>query len=327
MTLDRVIVTEPIHEAGIQLLAGKVEIVRPKAIDQATLAELIPDASAIIVRIAKLPAELIARADRLRVIGKHGVGIDNIDVKAATERGILITTTPVATEESVAEHALAMMLVLARRLREAESGLREGRFFATRDSIFMEDLAGKTLGIVGVGRIGARLAEICRVGLRMRVLASDPFVSDERLAAIGAERRDLPGLLAEADVISVHVPLTESTRGLIGAKQLAAMKPSAFLLNCARGGIIDELALAEALEAGRLAGAGIDTWATEPPDPTHPLLALPNVVATPHVAGNSEGALRLTALTVAEEVLAVLRGEQPRFVANRDALGRERHGQ
>jgi len=327
VTLDRVIVTEPIHEAGIQLLAGKVEIVRPKAIDQATLAELIPDASAIIVRIAKLPAELIARADRLRVIGKHGVGIDNIDVKAATERGILITTTPVATEESVAEHALAMMLVLARRLREAESGLREGRFFATRDSIFMEDLAGKTLGIVGVGRIGARLAEICRVGLRMRVLASDPFVSDERLAAIGAERRDLPGLLAEADVISVHVPLTESTRGLIGAKQLAAMKPSAFLLNCARGGIIDELALAEALEAGRLAGAGIDTWATEPPDPTHPLLALPNVVATPHVAGNSEGALRLTALTVAEEVLAVLRGEQPRFVANRDALGRERHGQ
>jgi D-3-phosphoglycerate dehydrogenase / 2-oxoglutarate reductase len=322
--LDRVIVTEPIHEAGIQLLIGQVEVVRPGAVDQTTLAALIPEASAMIVRLAKVPAELLAKADKLLIVGKHGVGVDNIDLKAATERGVVVTNTPVATEGSVAEHALTMMLVLSRRLRECEQGTRAGRFFETRDGTYVEDLAGKTLGIVGVGRIGARLAEICRAGLRMRVVASDPYVSDERLAAMGAERRNLDGLLAEADFVSVHVPLTDSTRGMIGAKQLAAMKPTAFVLNCARGGIVDELALAEALEAGRIAGAGIDTWAQEPPDPSHPLFSVPNVVLTPHVAGGSQDALRLTAVTVAEEVLSVLRGEAPRFVVNKDVAGRER---
>jgi D-3-phosphoglycerate dehydrogenase len=324
MPLDRVIVTEPIHEAGIQLLAGQVEIVRPASVDQAALAALIPDASAIIVRLATVPADLLAKAGKLLIIGKHGVGVDNIDLAAAAERGIVVTNTPIATEGSVAEHALTMMLVLARRLRECEQGTRANRFFATRDSTYVEDLGGKTLGIVGVGRIGTRLAEICRLGLRMRVLACDPYVSDERLAAMGAERRDLTDLLAEADFVSVHVPLTDSTRGLIGATQLATMKSTAFLLNCARGGIVDELALAEALEAGRIAGAGLDTFAVEPPDPAHPLFSVPNVVLTPHVAGGSRDALRLTAITVAEEVLAVLRGDAPRFVVNKAVLGHER---
>ena len=324
MRLDRVIVTEPIHEAGIHLLAERVEIVRPANVDQAALAALIPDASAMIVRLAKVPADLLAKADKLLIVGKHGVGVDNIDLAAATERGIVVTNTPVATEGSVAEHALTMMLVLSRRLRECEQGTRANRFFATRDGAYVEDLGGKTLGIVGVGRIGARLAEICRLGMRMRVLACDPFVSDERLAGMGAERRDLPGLLAEADFVSVHVPLAAPTRGLIGATELATMKPTAFLLNCARGGIVDEIALAEALEAGRIAGAGLDTFVTEPPDPAHPLFSVPNVVLTPHVAGGSQDALRLTAITVAEEVLAVLAGKPPRYVVNKAVLGHER---
>jgi phosphoglycerate dehydrogenase-like enzyme len=165
---------------------------------------------------------------------------------------------------------------------------RAGRFFPTRDGATIADLAGKTLGIVGVGRIGARLAGICSRAFDMRVLAYDPYITPERATELGVEMRDLPDLLAEADFVSVHTPLTPSTRGLIGAPELAGMKRTAYLVNCARGGIVDEAALAEALEASWIAGAGLDVFEKEPPDLGHPLYQLPNLVVTPHVAGGSQ---------------------------------------
>jgi D-3-phosphoglycerate dehydrogenase len=320
MARKMVIVTEQIHPAGVELLAREVEVVRPHDFRPDTLAEIVPDASGMIVRLAKVTADLLERAERLEVIGKHGVGIDNVDVGAASLRGIPIVTTPNANDEAVAEHALALMLVLARQIRECERGFRAGRFFQTRDGATITDLVGKTLGIVGVGRIGARLAGICARAFGMRVLAYDPYVSADRAAELGVEPRDLASLLAESDFVSIHTPLTPATRGLIGAAELAGMKRTAFLVNCARGGIVDEAALAEALEAGYLAGAGLDVFVAEPPSLDHPLYQLPNLVCTPHVAGGSQDALELMARMVAEDVLRVLRGEPARNVANRDLL-------
>ena len=320
MLRKQVIVTEQIHPVGIEILAREVEVVRPPDLRPETLAGLIPGASGIVVRLAKVTADLLARAERLEVIGKHGVGIDNIDVGAASVRGIPIVTTPNANDEAVAEHALTLMLVLARQVRETERGLRAGRFFPTRDGATIVDLAGKTLGIVGVGRIGARLAGICSRAFAMRVLAFDPYVTPERAAELGVELRDLASLLAESDFVSVHTPLTSATRGLIGAAELAGMKRTAYLVNCARGGIVDEAALAEALEASWIAGAGLDVFVSEPPDLGHPLYQLPNLVVTPHVAGGSQDALELMARMIADDVLRVLRGESGLNVANRGLL-------
>lgn len=317
-----VIVTEQIHPIGLELLAREVDVVHPPDLRPETLAGLVADVSGLVVRLAKVTADLLARAERLEVIGKHGVGIDNIDVVAASARGIPIVSTPNANDESVAEHALTLMLVLARQVRECERGFRAGRFYPTRDSTAIVDLSGKTLGIVGVGRIGARLAGICSRAFGMRVLAYDPYVSAERAAELGVELSDLAELLASADFVSVHTPSTLATRGLIDAAALAGMKRTAYLVNCARGGIVDETALAEALETGRIAGAGLDVFVAEPPDLDHPLYRQPNLVCTPHVAGGSRDALELMARMVAEDVLRVLRGEPAQNVANRDLLSK-----
>ena len=203
--------------------------------------------------------------------------------------------------------------MLSRRIATYSRLLREGRFEAARAETLSTDLLGKTLGLVGLGNVGTRLAKMCRAALDMQVLAFDPYVTPTRAADLGVELvSDLTPLLEAADVISVHTPLTTETRGIIGAAALARMKPTAILINCARGGLVDEAALLEALKNNRLAGAGLDTWATEPTPTDHPLLQLENVVATPHIAGSSQEAFQLVAETVAEDVLGVLRGEQPR---------------
>jgi D-3-phosphoglycerate dehydrogenase len=209
------------------------------------------------------------------------------------------------------------MLMLARNVEAVVRLARAGEFEAGRGSPPGIDLLGKTLGLVGVGRIGGRLAEICRAAFRMRVLAFDPYVSAERARELGVERvESLEPLLREADVVSIHAPLTPETRHVVGAAELAQMKRTAFLINCARGGLVDEAALAQALEAGAIAGAGIDTFDQEPPDPANALLHLPSCVVTPHVAGASQQARVETSRMVAEEVLRVLRGLPPRHSYN-----------
>jgi len=310
----RVLVTEPIHPSGVRRLAEEVEVVTPEG---ASLDVLLGDVHGVVVRIAKIGAGLLERAPHLEVIGKHGIGVDNIDVEAATRRGIPIVFTPGTNDEAVAEHALMLMLMLAKRVQETSRALREGRFATVRAEPTGIDLKGRTLGLIGVGRIGSRLAAMCRLALDMRVLAYDPYVAPERAAALGVELvRDLGPLLAAADFVSVHTPLTPETRGLIGARELAQMKPTAYVITCARGGIVDESALLAALRAGQVAGAGLDVFESEPPDPASPLFQMDNVVATPHVAGGTMEALEAMGLLVAEEVLAVLRGERPRYLVN-----------
>ena len=311
--MKRVLVSEPIHSAGIERLASEVEVVR---LDGRRVEDVIGEVDGALVRTLRMPADLLARATRLRVIAKHGVGVDNIDVAAATARGITVAFTPGANEQSVVEHTLAMLLMLAKRMSQNGRAVVEGRFDEARGDFRSVELYGKTLGLVGVGRIGSRLAGTCRAAFAMRVLAFDPYVAPERAAELGVELADLDRVLAESDFVSVHTPLTPATRGLIGARELARLRPTAYLVNCARGGIVDEKALLDALRSGQLAGAGLDVFTSEPVDPTSPLLRLENVVVTPHVAGSTVDSLRVMALLAADEVLAVLRGDRARNVVN-----------
>jgi D-3-phosphoglycerate dehydrogenase len=312
MSRPRVLITEAIHPIGVELLAREAEAVYLPDRPGETIDQHLPSVDGIVVRTAKLPEERLRRATRLRVIGKHGVGVDNVDLAAARALGITVVFTPGTNSQAVAEHALTLMLMLARRIPTSSRLLREGQFDLARRSIVAVDLQGKTLGLVGLGQVGRRLATMCRLGLSMRVLAFDPYVSLDQAGELGVELvSELSPLLRAADVVSVHAPLTPETRGIIGREALAQMKPTAYLVNCARGGLVDEDALLVALRAGRLAGAGLDVFGEEPPLVDHPLLQLENVVATPHVAGSSEDALRRMADTVAEDVLRVLRGEQP----------------
>jgi D-3-phosphoglycerate dehydrogenase len=318
----RVIVLERMDPLGPELLRREADVVELYDRPGETLEQHLPEADGLVVRIARITAERIALATRLKVIGKHGIGIDNVDLAAATERGIHVVFTPGSNQEAVAEHTLLLMLMLARRVEPLAALSRAGRFQDGRDVPPGTDLLGKTLGLVGVGRIGGRLAEICRAAFQMRVLAFDPYADPARARQLGVELAPtIEPVLRESDFVSIHAPLTPETRHVVGASQLARMKPGAFLINCARGGLVDEAALAEALRAGTIAGAGIDVWDEEPPPAHHPLLHLPSCIVTPHVAGGSVEARRETARMVAEETLRVLRGEPPRHSYNPELSG------
>lgn len=317
MPRPRVIVAERMDPLGPELLAQEADVIELYDRPGETLEQHLPHADGLVVRIAKVTAERIALAPKLKVIGKHGIGIDNVDLDAATRRGIHVVFTPGSNQEAVAEHTLLFMLMLARRVEQLAALARAGEFDAGRGVPPGIDLLGRTLGLVGMGRIGGRLAEICRGAFAMRVLAFDPYASPERAGALGVELvPSLEAVLRQSDVVSIHAPLTPETHHAIDAARLSQMKPTAFLINCARGGLVDELALAEALRAGTIAGAGIDVWSEEPPPKDHPLLHLPTCLVTPHVAGASLEARRQTARMVAEETLRVLRGEPPRHSYN-----------
>lgn len=308
----RVLITESIHPIGIDQLASQAEVINLPDCPGETIDQHLPTVDAVLVRTARFDRSRLENAPRLKVIGKHGVGVDNIDVAAARERGITVTSTPGANAQAVAEHALTLMLLLARRIPTVSRLLREGGFERARAAAMATDLQGKTLGLIGVGNVGARLAAICRNALMMPVLAFDPYVRPERARALGVEPvDDLGRLLRDADIISIHSPLTAETRGLIGREALALVKPRAILINCARGGIVDEVALLAALQEGRLGGAGLDVFTEEPLPIDHPLLRCENVVATPHVAGASQEAFATIAQTVAADILRVLHGEAP----------------
>lgn len=312
----KIVVTEPIHREGIRILEQAGEVVRPASSDPGTLRAVLQDADAVVLRITRFPAEMVEAAPKLRVVGRHGVGVDNVDLEACTRRGIPVVFTPEANAESVAEHVLGFMLALAKRILPGDRALRAGRF-AARNELFGMELAGKTVGIVGLGRIGRRVAQMCRAALDMQVIGLDPVVSPEQAASLGIELApDLRALLSRADIVTLHVPLTPATRGLLGAEQLGWMKPGAYLINTARGGVVDEQALYDALASGRLAGAALDVFAEEPPPADHPLFRLENVIVTPHMAAHTEEAMYRMATMVAEEIVTVLRGGRPRWCAN-----------
>jgi D-3-phosphoglycerate dehydrogenase len=311
----KVLVRETIAEAGVELLRSKFDV---DVDSDGDLAETIGGYDAIVIRSAtKLTADLIARAERLKVIGRAGVGVDNVDVAAATRRGIVVANAPESTVVSAAEHTIGLLVALARNIPQAHAALKEGRWERSRYGGV--ELAGKTLGVLGFGRIGQQVASRA-VGLGMRVVAFDPFVSAERYRELGVERVETPdALYAEADWITLHLPLTDETRGSINAGAFAKMRDRVRLVNAARGELVDEPALVDAINSGKVAGAALDVFSAEPY--SGPLLELPSVVVTPHLAASTEEAQDRAGVIVAEQIVAALEGKLVQNAVNIPSIG------
>ena len=298
----RVLVREEIADAGVELLRSRFEVDVDR---ESALEEIIGGYDAIVVRSqTKLNADLIERAERLKVIGRAGVGVDNVDVEAATRRGIVVANAPESTVVSAAEHTIGLLVALARNIPQAYAALKQGRW--ERSAWGGIELAGKTLGVLGFGRIGQQVARRA-LGLGMRVVAYDPYVAGERFRELGAERAETPeDVYAVADFVTLHLPLTPETRGSVGAAAFEAMRPGVRIVNAARGELLDEEALLAALRYGRVAGAALDVFGEEPY--SGPLLELDSVVATPHLAASTGEAQDRAGLIVAEQVAAALEG-------------------
>jgi D-3-phosphoglycerate dehydrogenase len=298
----RVLVREPIADAGVDLLRDHFDVDVDRDSD---LAEIIGRYDGIVIRSAtKLTRDLIERAERLKVIGRAGVGVDNVDVEAATRRGIVVANAPESTVISAAEHTVGLLLALSRNIPQAHAALAQGRWERSRFGGI--ELAGKTLGVLGFGRIGQQVARRA-LGLELRVVAYDPFVSKERFRELGVERAEtLDELYAVADFVTLHLPLNDETRKSIDADALAKMRDGVRLVNAARGELVDEDALLEALQSGKVAAAALDVFSSEPY--SGPLLELENVVATPHLAASTEEAQDRAGVIVAEQIVAALEG-------------------
>jgi len=309
----RVLVAEPLAREGVDLLRAHHDVDERTGLSRDELCGAVGDYEALVVRSqVKVDAELIGAGRRLVVIGRAGVGVDNVDLEAATHAGITVVNAPTGNTIAAAEHTLALMFAVARKIAAADASVRRGEW--KRSQFTGHELRGRTLGIVGLGKIGQAIAHRAR-GLEMAVLGVDPFVTAEQAALHGVELVEMDALLERADVVTVHVPVTRATRGLIGRAALARMKPGALLLNVARGGVIDEAAVAQALRDGKLGGAGIDVFEQEPPTGS-PLLDAPNTVLTPHLGASTEEAQVLVAEEVADQVLDVLAGRPARYAVN-----------
>ena len=260
-------------------------------------------------------ADLLTRAPDLLVLSSSGAGYDTIDVEACTRAGVLAVNQAGGNREAVAEHALAMMLLLSKRIIQADRHMRREAGIS-RNAYIGNNIHGKTLGVIGIGNTGGRLAELCRGLFAMQVLACDPYLTEEQVAARGAEKVGLDQLLHRSDFVSVHCPRNAETLNMLGARTFGLMKPTAWLVNTARGGIHDEAALEAALAAGTIAGAGLDVWAVEPPPPDHPLLRFDNVVATPHTAGVTVESREHIARIAAGQMLDILDGRRPPRLLN-----------
>jgi D-3-phosphoglycerate dehydrogenase len=269
----------------------------------------------------KCHAALIARCPDLVAVSTTGAGYDTVDVPACTAAGVLVVNQAGSNADAVAEHAVAMMLSLTKKIPQTDRSLRNAQR-APREQFKGWNARGRTVGIIGLGNVGSRVARICGLGLQMRVLAYDPYLSAEQIAARGALKVELPALLAESRFVSVHCPYNDETRDMLSSAQLAAMPQGAFVITTARGGIVDEQALAQALQSGHLGGAGVDVWMDEPPAVAHPLLALDNVIATYHTAGITEDSRSNMATWNAEQVVGILNGERPPRLINPEAWDR-----
>jgi D-3-phosphoglycerate dehydrogenase / 2-oxoglutarate reductase len=312
-----VLVADPVAEDGLDVLRPHCTVVTRTGLAGDALLAAVADADALLVRSeTRVTREVFAAAQKLRVVARAGAGVDNIDVEAATERGVLVVNAPGGNTVAAAEHTVAMLLALARRIPAADASMKRGEW--ARSRFVGVEVRGKTLGLVGLGRVGTEVARRAQ-GLEMRVLVHDPYVSAEHARRLGLEPADLDDLLARADFVTVHTPLTEATRGMLGAHALGRMRPSAYLINCARGGVVDEAALLALLDEGRIAGAALDVFAAEPVGDS-PLARHPRVVATPHLGASTVEAQEAVARQVAEQVLAVLNGKPAQFAVNAPSL-------
>jgi len=315
MAQIRVLVADHLSEDGIQLLKKEsgLTVDVKTGLSPKELAEIIEPYEGLIVRSStKVTAEVIAKADHLKVIGRAGVGLDNVDADAATKRGIIVMNVPAGNTISTAEHTMSLLLALARRIPQADAHLRAGLW--ERSKFVGTELFGKTLGIIGLGKIGTEVARRAQA-FGMRVIAFDPFISTERAGQLEVQVTDLPTVYRESDFITVHTPLNAETRHLIGAKEIAQMKKDVRLINCARGGIIDEQALHQAITEGKVAGAAIDVFEEEPPK-HHPLCQLDEVVCTPHLGASTQEAQLNVAIEITKQVADALLGRGIRNAVN-----------
>lgn len=299
-----VLVLEPVDEAGLaRMEEAGLEIRRKADLDEAGFESSLVAASAVVIRSAStVDAEFLERAPALRAVARAGVGLDNVDIDAATRRGVAVVNTPGGNATAAAEHTLALMLALARHVPAAHGTMAGGGW--DRHRFVGVELSGKILGVLGLGRVGALVARRAQA-FGMEVWGHDPYLSDERARSLGIRKAELDEIFPAADVLTLHLPLMDSTRGLIGPKNIEKMKQGALLVNCARGGLVDEAALAEALRSGRLGGAGLDVFGSEPPEDS-PLLGLPNVVHTPHLGASTREAKANVSLAIARGLSQLL---------------------
>jgi D-3-phosphoglycerate dehydrogenase len=322
----RILVVEHIHQAGEAMMAKKAELVFPTPQNLEGILAAIGDCDAIVVRNTPITRQIMEAAPKLAVIGRHGVGYDTVDTKAAAELGIPVVYTPASNTESVAELAIGFILSLCRKIVQANAAMQSGELIsdtvtmaimARQKGLITHDLWGKTLGVIGVGRIGSSLSKKMIAAFNMRVLGCDPYVGADTFAGYGVEKMaSLEEMLPQCDYVAVHCSGGAGTRHLINERTLALMKPTAYLVNTARGTIVDEKALIEALQDKRIAGAAIDVYDPEPPRRDNPLLHMENVIVTSHLGAMTEESLHNMATMVAQGVLDVLEGRKPQYPVN-----------
>jgi D-3-phosphoglycerate dehydrogenase len=319
--MPKVLVSDPIAREGIELLQKHFEVDVKSGLDKDQLIAIIGEYDALAVRSeTKVTAEVLAAAKNLKIIGRAGVGVDNIDVPVATEKGILVVNSPAGNTYAAAELTMAMMLSLARNIPQGHNSLRSGEW--KRSKFVGNELYGKTLGIYGLGKIGTAVAKRAK-SFEMQVIGCDPFVSEDYAEKLGIELVSFEDLLKRSDYITLHIPATKDTRGSIGAAQIAMMKPGVRIINVARGGIVDEADLCKAVEEGRVAGIAFDVFEKEPPPADNPLLKLDKAITTPHLGASTEEAQIKVAVDVCEQIVDVLNGRPARSAVNMPSMSPE----
>ncbi len=324
--MPKVLIDRPLQAEALALLSKEAEVVSIFDDDREKLDKALAEVDGVICSAAlKMREREIALGANLKVVGRPGVGYDSVDVDSCTRHGIPLVYTPDGPTESVAEHVVGMMIMAAKQIPVVQKALKEKGDFGIRTRVTGMEVQGKTLGLVGFGRIGRRVGEIAAKGLGMHIVVFDPYlpkVPDTGYPISLAE--SLIALAKASDFISLHIPYTPETDKLFGAEEFAAMKPTAYLINTSRGAVVDEKALVEALKEGRLAGAGLDVFEKEPPDKDNPLFAMDNVIATPHLSSFTEDGKRKMGVAVVEGVLDVLAGRKPRFLVNGEVWEKRR---
>jgi len=332
--MNRILLVERIHPAGEALLESEAHVVQPEPQKGIGMMDIIGDCDGIVVRSTKITRQVLEAAPRLRMIGRHGVGYDTIDVTAATEMNIPVVYTPAANTESVAEIALGFMICLGRKLVQAHVAMQSEQLLSDtftlpvmsqKKGLANADLRGKVLGVIGVGRIGSSVSRKVIAAFQMQVLGYDPYVDASILAGYGVQKVDkLEDMLPQCDFVTIHCPGGEETRHMIDEHTLSLMKPGAYLLNTARGSVVHEAALIRALQAGRIAGAAMDVFDPEPPQAGNPLLHMDNVIVTPHYCAMTEESLYNMATMAAQGVLDGLKGKRPEYLVNPEVWERRR---
>ncbi|MGI6065756.1 MAG: hydroxyacid dehydrogenase [Bacillota bacterium] len=318
--MRKVCVLEPIHQDGLNILeAAQLEVIKGWELKPEKLMEEAAKCDGVLIRIAKISGDFIRNAPHLKVIAKHGIGVDNIDVKVATEKKVLVVNAPEANINAVAEHAFAMVMALSKNFLEMDKEVRQGNF-ALRTKVNLVELKGKKVGIIGLGKIGILLAKKLK-GLDVNLLGYDPYADRRIIEDAGIKPVDrMEEVMADADFISVHVPLMDSTRGMIGENEFKQMKNSSYLVDVSRGGVVDQNALYQALKTGMIKGAAVDVFEQEPPQADNPLFELDNILLSPHNAALTDEALVAMATQSAQGIVDCLAERKPRYVVNSEVL-------